>query len=184
MFKTKRSLTISLITVICGAYLLQMVYPALEPRLYLFKGQAGGEGVAGGQWYRLFTVALTHGGLMHLGFNMIALHALGTPLEALLGKARFLSIFFISLFTGSIASVYFDNRDIISVGASGAIFGLFGAFIVLNKRIGESAREIYVIIGLNFALGFILGGVDWRAHLGGLIGGLVATAVISRITRL
>ena len=184
MFKTKRSLTISLITVICGAYLLQMVYPALEPRLYLFKGAAGIGGVAGGEWYRLFTVALTHGGLMHLGFNMIALHALGTPLEALLGKARFLSIFFISLFTGSIASVYFDNTDHISVGASGAIFGLFGAFIVLNKRIGQSAREIYVIIGLNFVLGFILGGVDWRAHLGGLIGGFVATAVISRITRL
>jgi membrane associated rhomboid family serine protease len=121
---------------------------------------------------------------MHLGFNMIALHALGTPLEGLLGKARFLAIFFISLLTGSIASVYFDTRDIISVGASGAIFGLFGAFIVLNKRIGESAKEIYVIIGLNFALGFILGGVEWRAHLGGLIGGFVATAVISRITRL
>ena len=59
-----------------------MIYPSLESNLYLFKGAEGIGGVAGGQWYRLFTVALTHGGLMHLGFNMIALHALGTPLEA------------------------------------------------------------------------------------------------------
>jgi membrane associated rhomboid family serine protease len=121
---------------------------------------------------------------MHLGFNMLALHALGTPLEAILGKGRFLAIFLISLLSGSIASIYFSTVDYNSVGASGAVFGLFGAFIVLNKRIGESAREIYVIIGLNFALGFLLGGVDWRAHLGGLIGGYVATLVMSRITRL
>ena len=150
----------------------------------LFKGPYNGEGVAAGQWYRLFTVALTHGGLIHLGFNMLALHALGTPLEAVLGKARYLAIFLISLFAGSYASIYFTTVDHQSVGASGAIFGLFGAFIVLNKRIGESSREIYTIIGLNFVLGFLLGGVDWRAHLGGLIGGYVATLVMSRITRL
>jgi membrane associated rhomboid family serine protease len=184
MFKTKRSLTISLITVICGAYLLQMISPSLQSQLYLFKGAAGSGGVAGGQWYRLFTVALTHGGLMHLGFNMIALHALGTPLEAVLGKTRYLVIFFISLFTGSYASTFLSPGDHISVGASGAIFGLFGAFVVLNKRIGQSSREIYMIIGLNFVLGFIFGGVDWRAHLGGLVGGFIATALISRITRL
>jgi membrane associated rhomboid family serine protease len=184
MFKTRRSLTISLITVICAAYLLQMFSPTLQSQLYLFKGAPGIGGVAGGEWYRLFTVALTHGGLMHLGFNMIALHALGTPLEAVLGKSRYLIIFFISLIAGSYASVYLSPGDHISVGASGAIFGLFGAFVVLNKRIGQSSREIYMIIGLNFVLGFIFGGVDWRAHLGGLVGGFVATAVISRITRL
>lgn len=184
MFSTKRSLTISLITVICGAYLLQMIYPTLESELYLYKGQSGVGGVAGGEWYRLFSVALTHGGLWHLAFNMISLHALGTPLEAVLGKARYLVIFFFSLFAGSFASTYLSPGDHISVGASGAIFGLFGAFIVLNKRIGESTREIYTIIGLNFVLGFIFGGVDWRAHLGGLVGGFIATALISRITRL
>ena len=161
-----------------------MIYPTLEPQLYLFKGAAGMGGVADGEWYRLFTVALTHGGLWHLAFNMIALHALGTPLEAVLGKARYLVIFFISLFAGSYASIYLSPGDHISVGASGAIFGLFGAFVVLNKRIGESSREIFTIIGLNFVLGFIFGGVDWRAHLGGLLGGFIATALISRITRL
>ncbi|MGI9226826.1 MAG: rhomboid family intramembrane serine protease [Candidatus Nanopelagicaceae bacterium] len=184
MFSKQRSLTISLITIICGAYLLQLIIPSLQEQLALFKGPYGDRGVAAGQWYRLFSVALTHGGLIHLGFNMLALHALGTPLEAVLGKGRYLAIFLISLFTGSYASIYFTTTDHISVGASGAIFGLFGAYIVLNKRIGESSREIFMIIGLNFVLGFILGSVDWRAHLGGLIGGAIATAVISRITRL
>ena len=184
MFTTKRSATISLITLICGAYLVQQFDPTLQNKLSLFNGPYNGEGIAAGQWWRFFTVALTHGGLMHLGFNMLALHALGTPLEAILGKGRFLAIFLISLLSGSIASIYFSTVDYNSVGASGAVFGLFGAFIVLNKRIGESAREIYVIIGLNFALGFLVGGVDWRAHLGGLIGGYVATLVMSRITRL
>jgi membrane associated rhomboid family serine protease len=131
----------------------------------------------------LFTVALVHGGLTHLFFNMFSLLVLGNPIEAALGKARFLVIFFASLLTGSLASIYLTNELYVSVGASGAIFGLFGAFIAMRNRISEGARDIYVIVGLNFVFGFILGGVDWRAHLGGLVGGYLTTAILLRITR-
>ena len=130
------------------------------------------------EWYRLFSVALVHAGLMHLGFNMYALMVLGNPLEAAFGKNKILVIFFVSLLTGSLTSAFFAPINGQSVGASGAIFGLFGALAIVGNRIGADTRSIYVIIGINFAIGFILGGVDWHAHLGGLIGGVIAAQVI------
>lgn len=130
------------------------------------------------EWYRLFTVALTHAGLLHLGFNMYSLMVLGNPLEAAFGPRKLLIVFFVSLLTGSLASAYFASLYGASVGASGAIFGLFGAFVIVGKRIGADIRSIVVIIGINFFIGFAMGGVDWRAHLGGLIGGLVAAQLV------
>lgn len=167
----KRSATYSLIAVICGAYLLQMIFPAIEtylvlPNLDYLK--------ATNEWYRLFTVALVHAGLLHLGFNMYALMVLGNPLEAAFGKNKLLIVFFTSLLTGSLTSAYFATASNYSVGASGAIFGLFGAMIIVGKKIGADVKSIYVIIGINFALGLALGGIDWKAHLGGLIGGLLS----------
>lgn len=130
------------------------------------------------EWYRLFTVALTHAGLLHLGFNMYALMVLGNPLEAAFGARKLLVIFFFSLLTGSLTSAYFAPATSYSVGASGAIFGLFGAMVIVGNRIGTEVRSMYVIIGINFAIGFILGGVDWKAHLGGLIGGLISARFV------
>jgi membrane associated rhomboid family serine protease len=130
------------------------------------------------EWYRLITVALTHAGLLHLGFNMYSLMVLGNPLEAAFGPRKLLIVFFVSLLTGSLASAYFASLYGASVGASGAIFGLFGAFVIVGKRIGADIRSIVVIIGINFFIGFAMGGVDWRAHVGGLIGGLVAAQLV------
>jgi membrane associated rhomboid family serine protease len=178
MYKMKRSATLSLITIICAAYLADQLYPQFYEYTALF-----GPLVQSGEVWRLFTVALVHGGLTHLFFNMFSLLVLGNPVEATLGKARFLIIFFVSLLTGSLSSVYLSSYPYISVGASGAVFGLFGAFIAMRKMIHEGVRDIYLIIGLNFIFGFILGGVDWRAHLGGLVGGYLTTTVLLRITR-
>ena len=178
MCKAKRSATLSLITIICGAYLADQLYPKFYEYTALF-----GPLVDSGEYWRLFTVALVHGGLTHLFFNMFSLLVLGNPVEEALGKARFLIIFFISLLTGSLASIYLNSYPHVSVGASGAVFGLFGAFIAMRKMISEGVRDIYVIVGLNFVFGFVLGGVDWRAHLGGLIGGYLTTAILLRITR-
>ena len=130
------------------------------------------------EWYRLFTVALTHGGLLHLGFNMYSLMVLGNPLEAAFGPRKLLIVFFVSLVTGSFTSAYFASAYSYSVGASGAIFGLFGAFAIVGTRIGADIRSIVVIIGINFVIGFAMGGVDWRAHLGGLIGGVAAAQLV------
>lgn len=105
---------------------------------------------------------------------------LGNPLEAAFGKNKFLVVFFISLLTGSLASAYFASPYVISVGASGAVFGLFGALLVVGRRIGADTQSIIVIIGINFAIGFVVGGVDWRAHLGGLLGGLMAANLVMK----
>ncbi len=179
MFKAKRSATLSLITIISGAYLADQLYPQFYEYTALY-----GPLVQSGEYWRLFSVALVHGGLTHLFFNMFSLLVLGNPVEEALGKARFLVIFFISLLTGSLASIYLNSTPHVSVGASGAVFGLFGAFIAMRKMISEGVRDIYVIVGLNFIFGFVLGGVDWRAHLGGLVGGYLTTALLLRITRL
>ena len=167
----KRSATYSLIALICGAYLLQLIVPSIEihlvlPNLDYLR--------ATNEWYRLFTVALVHAGLLHLGFNMYALMVLGNPIEAAFGKNKMLFIFFFSLLTGSLTSSFFASPTTYSVGASGAVFGLFGALAIVGKRIGADTRSIYVVIGINFVIGFALGGVDWKAHLGGLIGGVIA----------
>jgi membrane associated rhomboid family serine protease len=112
---------------------------------------------------------------------MYSLYILGTPIEQAYGRNKFLLVFAISLLTGSLASVFFNTGNFASVGASGAVFGLFGAFLIVGKTIGANIREIAIIIGLNFVVGFILGGVDWRAHLGGLLGGaLVAQLILVR----
>jgi membrane associated rhomboid family serine protease len=171
----KRSATYSLIAVICAAYLVQMVVPSLQQDLMLPSFEYL---QATNQWYRLFTVALTHAGLLHLGFNMYSLMVLGNPLEEAFGKNKLFIVFFVSLLTGSLASSYFASVYSYSVGASGAIFGLFGALAIVGKRIGADIRSIVVIIGINFVIGFAMGGVDWRAHLGGLVGGVVAAQLV------
>jgi membrane associated rhomboid family serine protease len=171
----KRSATYSLIAVICGAYLLQLLVPSLQQQLWLPSFEYL---QFNNEWYRLFTVALTHGGFLHLGFNMYSLMVLGNPLEDAFGKQKFLTVFFFSLLTGSLTSAYFASTYSASVGASGAIFGLFGALAIVGKRIGADIRSIVVIIGINFAFGFAMGGVDWKAHLGGLVGGVVAAQLV------
>jgi membrane associated rhomboid family serine protease len=171
----KRSATYSLIAVICAAYLVQLVVPGLQIDLLLPSFEYL---QFSNEWYRLFTVALTHANLLHLGFNMYALMVLGNPLEAAFGKNKFLIVFFVSLLSGSLASAYFAPILGTSVGASGAVFGLFGAMAVVGTKIGADIRSIAVIIGLNFFIGFAMGGVDWHAHLGGLIGGAVAAQLV------
>jgi membrane associated rhomboid family serine protease len=152
-----------------------MVVPSLEQNLVLPNIEYL---QATNEWHRLFTVALTHAGLLHLGFNMYSLMVLGNPLEAAFGTRKVLIVFFVSLLTGSLASSYFASIYSYSVGASGAIFGLFGAMAIVGKKIGADIRSIVVIIGINFVFGFAIGGVDWRAHLGGLIGGAVASQLV------
>lgn len=173
-----RPTTRALITVISGFYLAALIFPGLQEQLFLINkailndGDVHGVGV--GEYWRILTVALTHGGIMHLFFNMYALLVLGNVLEGALGRRRFLIIFFVSQISASLFSLYFNPENMPSVGASGAIFGLFGAMAILQRKYGFDAKSIYIVIGINFAIGFILPGIDWRAHLGGLIAGTLA----------
>ncbi len=171
----RRTITGSLVFVIAASYLLQIILPGYEDRFFLNRFF-----VEQGEFYRLFTVALVHGGLWHLAFNLIALHALGSPLENYFGRNKYIAILVVSLLCGSLLSVFFNPANVYSIGASGMIFGLLGALAIVGERAGIEWRSILIIVGLNFAIGFVLGGVDWRGHLGGLIGGTLVTLVLNR----
>lgn len=131
-----------------------------------------------GGWYRLITGAFLHANLEHIAFNMFTLAIVGAPVEAELGKVRFGLLYLISAFGGSVGSYLFSNPYQIGVGASGAIFGLMGAYFVIARRRGWDSSAILGLIIINLLIGFTSAGIDWRAHLGGLVtGGLVGTAM-------
>ena len=177
--KAFRSATLSLVTIICGFFLWQKIDPLLINNFFL-PPLAGLE--SSGQWYRLLTVALMHDQTSdlpyHLAFNMLALHSLGTQIESMLGKTKFLVIFFISLLAGSITSAYFLPVNGYSIGVSGAVFGLFGAILVIGKKYGADMKSTLITVGLNLAVGFTIPGIDWRAHVGGLIGGALTARIL------
>ena len=178
--QAKRSLTNTLIGVITGAFLIAQYFPNLtNPPVqeYLFlinkailsDGQV--HGVGAGEWWRLLTVVLTHAGWLHLGSNMLALWSVGNPLEAFYGKAKYALIFLVSLIAASLLSNYFNPANVPAVGASGAIFGLFGAMLVTGRRMGVNYQNIAGIIVVNLIITFTVPGIDWHAHVGGLLGG-------------
>jgi membrane associated rhomboid family serine protease len=177
--KAYRSATLSLITIICGFFLWQKIDPQLINNFYL---PPLAEMQSYGQWYRLLTVALMHDQTSdipyHLAFNILALHSLGTQIEQVLGKTKFLIIFFASLLAGSLTSAYFLPFNGYSVGVSGAVFGLFGAILVMGRRYGIGMQAVLITVGLNLAIGFTVPGIDWRAHVGGLIGGALVTRIL------
>jgi membrane associated rhomboid family serine protease len=104
---------------------------------------------------------------------MIALWLFGPPLEAVLGRWRFLTLYLLSALGGSVASYLFNPPTQQSVGASGAIFGLLGATLVIANRLRFDPRAIAILIVLNLVIGFVVSGIDWKAHIGGLITGAV-----------
>ena len=173
-----RPTTKFLITLIAGFYLVDLIYP-ISNYLYLNKLLV----LENGEWWRIGTVALVHAGIFHLGFNLYALMVLGNPLEDMLGQRKFLVLFLVSLIGGSLASMFFNPSNVNAVGVSGAIFGLFGALVMLSNRYGIDNRPMYTVIGINLAIGFIFPGIDWRAHVGGLIAGALVTKFFLTPTR-
>ena len=170
-----RSITGLLVGAIALSYLVQLLVPSYESALWI-----SGAEFDQGQYWRLVTVALVHGGFFHLGFNLYALHVLGTPVELYFGATKYVVVLLVSLIFGSLASALFNDPYTASVGASGMVFGLFGALALIGARVGIEWRGIIGIVLINFALGFVLGGIDWRAHVGGLIGGTLATVLLDR----
>jgi membrane associated rhomboid family serine protease len=135
--------------------------------------------------WRLLTAAFLHSpsSPLHILFNMYALWMTGPYLEALLGRVRFAVLYLLSALGGSVVYLLLSSPENIgqwgggTVGASGAVFGLFGAFFVVQRRLNRDTGPLLAIIAINFALGF-LPGVAWQAHLGGLITGLLAAGVL------
>jgi membrane associated rhomboid family serine protease len=138
--------------------------------------------------WRMLTSVLLHapiglggGGIIaitHIGFNMYALYLFGRPLEQLIGSGRFLGLYALAGLGGSVAVLYTALVGLMGVatavyGASGAVFGVLGASAVIQRRLGVDVRYLYVLIAVNFALAFVLSGIAWQAHVGGLAVGAV-----------
>jgi rhomboid protease GluP len=140
-----------------------------------------GPAVQAGEYYRLITAAFIHGGVLHLFCNMYSLYVVGTQIETLLGKWKFLVIYFISAITASLLSGVLGTS--LSVGASGAIFGLLGALVYFGYHyrlyLGNSLLyNIIPVILINLSIGFYISGIDNYAHIGGLIGGIFSSMMV------
>jgi membrane associated rhomboid family serine protease len=142
-------------------------------------------GLAHGEWWRLLTAAFLHGGLFHLLMNMLILWLVGGPLETGLGRGRFVAIYVVSGLAGS-AGALLLSPDAITVGASGAIFGLFGAALVAERQgtyvLGGSVMGL-VVLNLVFTFAFARFGVSIGGHIGGLVGGVLAMLALTRFGR-
>jgi len=135
--------------------------------------------VAHGEWYRLVSSMFLHYGILHIGFNMWALYVIGMPLEGMLGRSRFAALYFLSGIGGSVMSFALGPIGQAAAGASGAIFGLFGAFFVILRRRNLETGGILGLIVINLVLSFTFANIDWRGHVGGLIVGSVLGAVFA-----
>ena len=133
-----------------------------------------------GEVWRLITAGFLHGSFLHLLFNMYVLWLLGSELEEILGHLKFTSLYLIALLGGSTASYWFSDPAVFSVGASGAVFGLMGAFLIVGSRLRQDVSQIMGLIAINVGIGFIVPGIDWRAHLGGLVAGAAVAWFLAR----
>jgi membrane associated rhomboid family serine protease len=135
------------------------------------------------QYYRAFTAMFLHANFQHIFFNMLALLIVGPAVEVQLGKARFLTLYLIAGLGGSVGSYLLSPPNVAGIGASGAIMGVIGAYIVLGLRRHLPIAPVVGLLVLNLAIGFT-GNIDWRAHLGGLVTGSVLAFVYDAAGRL
>lgn len=177
VFKPKKIIVTNVIITLCVlVYILQLFNPKL-----LYLGANISDFVKMGEVYRIITCTFIHAGIIHLLCNMYSLYIIGSQLETFIGKARFIFVYIISAISGSLMSLIFTAGA--SVGASGAIFGLLGSLLYFGYHyriyLGSVLKnQIIPIIILNILLGFMLPGVDNAAHIGGLIGGYLATVSV------
>lgn len=187
----KPVVTYTLIGICVVIWLIQKAVPSFTADIWFAPVQFGSE-----PW-RTITAAFAHSpeSIFHILFNMYALWICGQYLEPLLGRVRFAALYLISAFGGSVgymllASTPSSVQDALSsgwftptVGASGAVFGLFVALVVLNRHLGRDYSQIIVLIVINAVLGFVVGGIAWQAHLGGAITGGVCAGIYTALKK-
>jgi len=174
-------------------YLVELAHPSLAQDWEMLgyaspSGLPPYSGVAAGQWYRLITSAFLPGtgslGLLDIAFNMWALYVVGPGLEQLLGRVRFIGVYLVSALGGSVLFYWLVPQNQPALGASGAIFGLFGAWFVASKKLRLDSRGIVMLIVINLALSFIYRStIAWQDHVGGLITGALLTAAYAYAPR-
>lgn len=167
-------LTYTLIGLNVVMFVLQNVSRGLQNMLVLWA-----PAVAGGEFYRLVTSAFMHYGIVHVLFNMWALFIIGPPLESWLGRSRFGALYALSALGGSVLVYVAAPLNTATAGASGAIFGLFGATFVVARRLKFDVRWVVILIAINLVLTFSVASISWQGHVGGLVtGALLAAAYV------
>jgi membrane associated rhomboid family serine protease len=182
-YGSKPVVTYALIALNVLMFVLQNVSADLQRELVLFS-----PAVADGQLYRLLTSAFLHYGITHLLFNMWALYVVGPPLEMWLGRLRFGALYILSALGGSVLVYLLSSLGAQTAGASGAVFGLFGASFVVGKRLNLDTRWVVGLIAINLAFTFViplLGGqnISWQGHIGGLVTGTLVAAAYAYAPR-
>nr|WP_241732389.1 rhomboid family intramembrane serine protease [Galbitalea soli] len=153
-------------------YVLQFVFGAVVSNQVTY---VAGDIVA--RPWTLLTADFGHGSILHIALNMYSLFVLGPIVETLLGRSRFLVLFLLSGAGGWVAVDFFSQNA--ALGASGAIFGLLGALFVIQRRRGLGSGSLISVIVINLVIGFVIPGIAWQAHVGGLLtGGLVAFVML------
>jgi membrane associated rhomboid family serine protease len=166
--------TYALIGVSALVFVAQLVFGDTLTNWLLYFGPA-----TFSQPWRIVTSLFAHGSPLHLIFNMYSLFVLGRLLEPAFGHARFAALYFISGLGGSIAVLLLAPSSPV-LGASGAIFGLLGALLVIVRRLGGNTAQLLVVFGLNVVIGFIVPGIAWQAHIGGALVGAALAAIYVR----
>lgn len=170
--------TVSLVAIIIAGYVLQQVSSWFFEWAVLYPPF-----IAQGEYWRLVTVMLLHGGIMHLAFNMFALWSIGRSVETALGHLRFLALFLCTGVLASASAYALGDPGVPVVGASGAVFGLFGALLAMAYRRRRTPagsamlRELAMLLLINAIISF-LPGISWQAHIGGLVAGFVGGFLI------
>jgi len=135
-------------------------------------------GVAHGAPWELITNIFTHVEILHIAFNMYALWVLGPQLEQVLGRARFIALYLVAGLAGSVCVLWFSAPDVVTVGASGAIFGLMAGLLVIGHKVGADLTTLWIWVAINAFLTFRVPDISWQGHVGGFIGGgIVAFAL-------
>ncbi len=168
--------TLALVLINVVMFVVEKIFPSV------FQYLAMTPAIGYFQPWRLLTTTFLHAGLWHILFNMLMLYLIGSAVERAFGHWRFLAIYFAGAFAGSMAVIawVFANPVTITqatVGASGALYGLFGAVFIAQRRSGMSTSGIVVLLAINLAYGFVMPGISWQAHIGGFLGGLLMAAV-------
>jgi membrane associated rhomboid family serine protease len=136
-------------------------------------------GVADGAYWQLLTSAFTHVEIWHIGFNVLAIYILGPQLEVLLGRARYLTLYLMSALAGSVTVYWLAPPNSLTLGASGAVFGLMAALLIVAVKVRGDVQGLLTLVAINVAITVLGSGfISWQGHLGGFVGGLLVAAVL------
>lgn len=175
--------TTSIIVITLAVYVLQFILGDALTSILWYAGVYSYPGNF--EPWRMLTSVLVHGSIFHVLLNMYTLWIFGQILEGMLGRGRFLALYTLSGLAGSLGVLFLSDPQVPVVGASGAIFGLMGAFLIIQRSLGGNATQLLILVGINLVIGFLPGlNVAWQAHVGGLIAGTVIGLIFVQTRRI